>query len=75
MNNLFLITISALAVLAASCSKEAKSSKQTTNNDSQMVDATTEQTVANYNKIDSGYSQSQTSVFRNARKRLPSRSK
>ena len=72
MKNSFLIILAVLAVLTASCSKGAKTTQQTTNNDSQIVDATSEQTVANYNNSDSGV-QSQPSAFRNSRKRLPSR--
>jgi len=72
MKNSFLIIFAVSAILTASCSKEAKTTQQTTNNDSQMVDATSEQTVANNNNSDSDV-QSQSSAFRNSRKRLPSR--
>lgn len=72
MKNSFLITISVLAVLAASCSKEATSTQQITSQESQVENATSNQAVANNYKIDSG-SQAQNSIFRNSRKRLPSR--
>ena len=72
MKNPFLIPIAISAVLAASCTKEATSSKQTTNLESQNTTSEVQQTAAKNYKTDSG-SQAQNSVFRNSRKRLPSR--
>ena len=72
MKNSFLFIIAVSAVLAASCSKEATTTQQITSKESQIDNATTDQTAANDYKIDSG-SQAQSSIFRNSRKRLPSR--
>ena len=72
MKNSFLIPISISAVLLASCAKEATSSKQTTNTESQNTTSEVQQTAVKNYKTDSG-AQAQNSVFRNSRKRLPSR--
>lgn len=72
MKNSFLITIAISAVLTASCSKEASQNKQTTTNrQAPIYDATSVQRTSIVNQAED--SQTQNSVYRNSRKRLPSK--